>query len=143
LIFLRLRSASSLLHTGTYFAEDAGKNDQYVTRDARYGSNSKLHEQLYGKSCRHPNQPVFYLLLCRVSLGCFVTTVDGLKDSAGNSVFASDQKRELATVPGASPPVHYHSLVAELGGSIQRYREFISFRSEYTYPEYLLAYRRR
>ena len=50
--------------------------------------------------------------------------------------------RELAAVPGVSPPVHHHSLLAEMGGAIGRYREFIVFHSEYIYPEYLLAYQR-
>ena len=50
--------------------------------------------------------------------------------------------RELDTVAGVSPPVHHHSLLADVMGSGARYREFIVFHSEYIYPEYLLAYQR-
>jgi hypothetical protein len=77
-----------------------------------------------------------------VNLGCFVSTQDGTNATGGGQVFATPEKRELATVPGVSPPVHYHALVVETGGRIARFREFISFRSEYTYPEYLIAYQR-
>ena len=50
--------------------------------------------------------------------------------------------RELATIPNVSPPTNYHSLVAELGLDIVRYREFIVFHGEYVCPQYLLAYHR-
>jgi hypothetical protein len=46
-------------------------------------------------------------------------------------------------VPGCEPPaLHYHSLLAELGGSIRRYREFVIFHGDHVYPEYVVAYRR-
>ena len=61
---------------GTYFAEDAGKNDQYVTRDARFGAIPDLHRLLY-EHIRHPDEPVYYLLLCRVTAGAFLRTRDG------------------------------------------------------------------
>ena len=51
-------------------------------------------------------------------------------------------KRELAPVPGVSPPVFHHSLVAELGGDLRRYREFVVFHSDIVYPEYIIAYQR-
>ena len=51
-------------------------------------------------------------------------------------------KRELANVPRSSPPFPYHSLIAELGKTIVRYREFIFFHGDYVLPEYLLAYHR-
>ena len=60
----------------------------------------------------------------------------------GASVFAASDSRELAAVPRASPPVHFHSLVAETGGRIARFREFIVFHGSYIYPEYLLAFQR-
>jgi hypothetical protein len=50
--------------------------------------------------------------------------------------------RELDTVAGVSPPVHHHSLLADVIGIGRRYREYIVFHSEYIYPEYLLAYQR-
>jgi hypothetical protein len=46
-------------------------------------------------------------------------------------------------VAGVTPPVHHHALLAETGGRVDRYREFVVFRDEYVYPEYVLAYRRR
>jgi hypothetical protein len=48
----------------------------------------------------------------------------------------------LKAVPGCEPPLHYHSLLAELGGSIHRYREFVVFHGDHVYPEYVVAYRR-
>ena len=30
--------------------------------------------------------------------------------------------------------MHHHSLLAEMGGGLDRYREFIVFHSEYIYP---------
>ena len=36
----------------------------------------------------------------------------------------------------------HHSLIAELGSSIGRFREFVLFHGEYVYPEYLIAYQR-
>ena len=59
----------------------------------------------------------------------------------GGSVFASGQ-RELAAVPGVPVGVLYHSLLAETGVTIQRYREFIVFHGEYLYPEYVIAFQR-
>ena len=43
---------------------------------------------------------------------------------------------------GVSPPVHHHSLLADVMDVGARYREFIVFHSEYIYPEYLVAYQR-
>ena len=50
--------------------------------------------------------------------------------------------RELADVPHVSPSMFHHSLIAELGSSIGRFREFVLFHGEYVYPEYLIAYQR-
>ena len=43
---------------------------------------------------------------------------------------------------GVSPPVHHHSLLADVMDVGARYREFNVFHSEYIYPEYLVAYQR-
>jgi hypothetical protein len=129
---------------GTYFAEDVGKNDQYVTTDVAHdtsGARKELHERLFVK-VRHPGR-LHYLLVCRVSLGHSVRTQDGQTSmDGGGSIFATGDKRELAVVPRASPPVHFHSLVAEIGPCIARFREFIVFHGSYIYPEYLVAYQR-
>ena len=66
----------------------------------------------------------------------------GAKSMDGGDPIFPVSFRELATVPNVSPPVHYHSLLADVLGSGARYREFITFHSEYLYPEYLIAYQR-
>ena len=95
---------------------------------------------------------MYYLLVCRVALGHHVRT----KESGGNAtsmdsgqkVFAEGGKRgatntrELAAVPGVTPPVNYHSLLADVLDVGYRYREVVVFHSEYVYPEYLIAYQR-
>ena len=136
-------NAGTAFGDGTYFAEDAGKNDQYVALDAHHDSSSELHKRLYAHA-HHPGK-VFYLLACRVSLGHHVRTQQfgrAASSMDGGTKIFPVSFRELAAVPGVSPPVHHHSLLAEMGGAIGRYREFIVFHSEYIYPEYLLAYQR-
>ena len=81
--------------------------------------------------------------MCRVILGAVARTRDGSAClDGGGACFATAQQRELSTVPGSSPAVHFHSLLAETGGRVQRHREFIVFHGNYIYPEYLLAYQR-
>ena len=50
--------------------------------------------------------------------------------------------RELSAVPGVTPPICHHSLIAELGQVIDRYREFVLFHSEYVHIDYVIAYHR-
>ena len=49
---------------------------------------------------------------------------------------------ELNNVPGIEPEMYFHSLLVQLWLRLQRYREYVTFHSEYTYPEYLIAYQR-
>lgn len=136
-------NAGTAFGDGTYFAEDVGKTDQYVTVDAHHNSKDELHKRLY-KHAHHPGK-VYYTLACRVSLGHIVRTQDmgrHSKSMDGVGTVFPVSFRELAAVPGVSPPVHHHALVAELGHHIDRFREFIVFHSEYIYPEYLMAYQR-
>merc|ERR1712008_496853 len=122
------RFSGGMFGHGTYFAEDVAKNDQYVTEDAHYDSNNDLHKILY-KDVRHPKK-VFYVLFCRVLLGYPVITKDDQKRvDSRESIWASPQ-RELATIPGASRDVNHHSLIAETGGIINRFREFILFHGD-------------
>jgi hypothetical protein len=112
--------------------------------DERYDHGSELHKLLYAHTWHHGK--VFYLLACRVSLGFHARTQEMGRNASSLDppvcpIFPTSF-RELAPVPGVSPPVHHHSLVAEVGGALGRYREFIVFHSEYVYPEYLLAYQR-
>ena len=115
--------------------------------DADFQRSSALHKRLF-EHVRHPGG-LFYVVVCRVALGHFCRTQEGERmgprtmDKPTSSVFPSlTNTRELAAVPGVTPPVHYHALIAETGRTIARFREFISFHSEYVYPEYVLAYQR-
>ena len=139
-----LLSGISFIATKSILLRPSGKNDQYVTRDPRHGAHPELHRQLY-ESARHPNESVYYLLLCRVTAGMVARTRDGVTklDGGGGSVFCAAGNRELAQVAGATPPVHHHAMLAETGGRVERYREIVVFHDEYVYPEYVLAYRRR
>jgi len=162
---LNERFSGGLFGNGSYFAEDIAKADQYVTQDKKYGDHGDLHKELYKEPSSvlqqmlsswgwgselpensdpwpgHPGQ-VFYVFLCRVALGHHCRTLDGSTDmDTGTSLWSSPQ-RELAAVPGTSPAEPYHSLLAEVGLRIKRYREFVVFHGERIYPEYLLAYQR-
>jgi hypothetical protein len=140
---------------GNYFAEDAGKSDQYVKSDKQFDSDSTgafgaLHQRLYSRSNRHPNEKVFYLMLFRVTMGAIVRTpysMNGPKsltnlDNPSQKIFPDPEKtRELIPITGITPQVPYHGLVVEKAGD-SRYREFLIFNGVYAYPEYLIAYRR-
>ena len=161
--------SGGLFGEGTYFAEDAGKNNQYVfdesgQNDNKYYGNDKssplnpLHVRLFGKKVPHPKgsddcfaddsfgpqfDNVYYLVLCRVILGMPVFTKDGsISTEDGASVWAKP-KKQPAKIPGVqAPAIFYHSLIAEKGVVVQRHREFILFHDEPVYPEYVLCYRR-
>merc|ERR1711933_190174 len=100
---------------GAYFAEDAGKVDQYIDVDhsfKKHGPLAPLHQQLYSSgSRRHPGR-VYYILLCRVCLGLAACTRNGEETLDGHNVWTANrksEKRELANIPGTSPPFRYHS----------------------------------
>merc|ERR1712187_67981 len=114
-------------------------------------------QQAQGTEVPHPGN-VHYVFVSRVALGHFCRTQDGETNmdepqpqpqwrarfsgpSRSTSIWSS-HKRELAAIPTSSPPEHCHGLVAELGGRINRHREFITFHGDRTYPEYLIAYQR-
>ena len=48
-------------------------------------------------------------------------------------VFVNENTRELVTLPGFAR-ARYHSLLAETGGAVLRFREFVVFHGEYVYP---------
>ena len=137
-------NAGTAFGDGVYLAEDVGKTDQYVTPDTKYDPKSDLHKRLYGRTVRHPGD-VFYLLVCRVALGYPIRTQAMGRDATsmddGQRVFPISF-RELANVSGVQPPITHHSLIAELGAHIVRYREFVVFHGDYVSPEYLIAYQR-
>uniref|UniRef100_A0A7S4T592 Poly [ADP-ribose] polymerase n=1 Tax=Alexandrium monilatum TaxID=311494 RepID=A0A7S4T592_9DINO len=82
---LNERYSGGVFGHGTYFAEDLGKNDQYVTEDVKFGDHAELHKELYSH-VRHPGK-VFYVFLCRVAFGHFCTTRDARTDSSGASIW--------------------------------------------------------
>jgi len=140
---------------GIYLAEDAGKTDQYVSADSTYDQSNELHKRLYDETMPHP-EDVFYVLVVRAALGFPVRTQRTLDDKAdthalraarvtsmdnGAPIFP-DNCRELSPVPGVTPKIYHHSLIAELGKNIVRYREFVLFHSEYVHIDYVIAYHR-
>jgi len=146
-----------LFGQGVYYAEDVAKTDQYVTPDRDYRVNKEgesdplydLHRLLYGDEKSHPKD-VFYVFICRVLLGAPARTKDATTqlDNPGASLWSAGvtdpgEGRELAKMPKSSTGEPFHSLIAELGGRVVRFREFVSFHGEVrAYPEYLIAYRR-
>jgi hypothetical protein len=129
---------------GVYLAEDAGKTDQYVSADSTYDPSNELHKRLYDETMRHP-EDVFYVLVVRAALGFPVRTqrMGKLATSMDNGepIFPVNC-RELSAVPGVMPKIYHHSLIAELGPDIVRYRELVLFHSEYVHIDYVIAYHR-
>ena len=136
--------AGTAFGDGVYLAEDVGKTDQYVSADSAYDPSSDLHKRLYGRTFRHPGD-VFYVLVVRAALGYPVRTQQtGKKATSMDDLTPIFPKsfRELSPVPGVTPPIEHHSLIAELGKDIVRYREFVLFHSEYVHIDYVIAYHR-
>lgn len=135
---------TGLFGAGTYFAEDAVKVDQYATLDSKSrwkdGEHPlyDLHNKLYSHGLKHPKD-VHYALVCRVVLGsnpAFTkdgkTRLDPGKEH--QSLFADHTRKKIA---GSE-----HALVAEPGGSVDRFREFVAFDPDAIDVEYLVAYKR-
>ncbi len=142
--------AGTAFGDGVYLAEDVGKTDQYVGADSVYDPSSELHKRLYGNTVRHPGD-VFYVLVVRAALGYPVRTQQMGKDATsmdnGARIFPimgnTINFRELSAVPAdVIPKILHHSLIAELGKDIVRYREFVLFHSEYVHIDYVIAYHR-
>lgn len=135
-------AADGLFGRGTYFAESAGKIDQYTTLDTKFqkdGPIAELHEKLY-KAQMQPMR-VRYALVCRVALGRSAHTKDGkTRVDDGEEVFGDDARSKLAPLADGSAPT---SLVAELGDRIARFREFVVFSPDQILVEYLVAYQRK
>ena len=140
----RYAGTGTALGEGVYLAEDAGKTDQYVGADSAYDPSSELHKRLYDETIRHPSD-VFYVLVVRAALGFPVRTQHMGKSATsmdnGAPIFPVSF-RDLSFVPGVTPPIFHHSLIAELGEDIARYREFVLFHDEYVHIDYIIAYHR-
>ncbi len=111
---------------GLYFADDAGKADQYMGEDQQYVGNSLLHKCIYSSSDSHPGH-VFYALVFRVTLGHSVHYADKEKECFNPKA----ESRELCNIPNTAPPTPYHSLVAE--GT--------RLRPKYRFNEYVVTHR--
>lgn len=145
----------ALFGKGIYFAEDCAKNDQYGVGDNKLGQQPLLHKILYDKKGDYPfpktPYKAYYIILCRVLIGyaCNVLCTDAENRTMINNyhegfpIFADEDERELAMIPGVKPPMRYHSLVAKKGGAIVRFREFANFHAKRVCPEYIVAYTRR
>ena len=149
--------AGAAFGAGVYLAEDAGKTDQYVSADSAYDPSSELHKRLYDETMPHP-EDVFYVLVVRAALGFPVRTQHTLDNSDEANTHALRAARvtsmdngapifpvncrELSAVPGVMPTIYHHSLIAELGQHIVRYREFVLFHGDYVHIDYVIAYHR-
>ena len=146
---------------GSYFAQDIEKADQYTrTGDSVHGE-ADAHRDLYpGGASEHPGDDyggVCYVLVTRVALGYTLRTKGRFFDpetrqftkqcvamdpgATESGLTFIPSCRDLVNLPqpfGASG-VKYHSLLAEVtknggSGTIQRFREFVTFNAAYTYP---------
>ena len=82
--------------------------------------------------------------LMHLNISLLLPTCTGTSEN--NLLFVNENARQLVKLKGYEQTgVHFHSLLAETdrGGQIQRFREFVVFDGKYTYPEYLLAYKRK
>ncbi|CAE7213394.1 unnamed protein product [Symbiodinium natans] len=133
-------SKEGLFGKGTYLAEDAAKIDQYLTQDPEWKGNKpehelyNLHKKLYERGVKHATH-VYYALVCRVALGDPFVTKDGKTCARTEKpIFVKGRKEALRH--GRT------SLVAELGGKIQRYREFVIFDPAALRIDFLAALKR-
>ena len=87
-------------------------------------------------------------------MGHMVTTKDSAqkKDGKtdqyvpkGNPAFAQSGQnvKELANIPGLTPPEPYHSLMGDLSAQGWRFREFVVFDKQKILPAFLIAYHRK
>jgi hypothetical protein len=120
-------SAGTKFGAGLYFADDAGKADQYAGLDKQCDATS-LHKCIYSSSDRHPGH-VFYALVFRVTLGHSVHYAD--KEKAEDCFNPNAESRELCSIPNTNPPKPYHSLVVE----------DTRLRPTYRFNEYVVTHR--
>jgi hypothetical protein len=75
-----------------------------------------------------------------VQLRCCVPSVPCGKFEMPGKVLVPLGYRELAQIPGDTSV--YDSLIVATGGSVGRFREFVTFHGENVCPAYLLAFQR-
>eukprot|EP00929_Paragymnodinium_shiwhaense_P075215 TRINITY_DN38448_c0_g3_i1.p1 TRINITY_DN38448_c0_g3~~TRINITY_DN38448_c0_g3_i1.p1 ORF type:complete len:835 (+),score=209.77 TRINITY_DN38448_c0_g3_i1:101-2605(+) len=147
---------------GLYLGEDPEKIDQYTLPDTKYEQPGMegLHARLFragGNS--HPDDDLFYCAVVRAAAGLpFHSTglltkdykiADPSKGEVGQidvqtkqEVFKNVDRRELADIPGVSPPLAYNSLAMHVGKALQRFRELVIFTDKAVYVDYIVAYKR-
>lgn len=145
---LNERLCSGIFGHGTYLAEDVEKIDQYTEVDEELhtrGELRELHARLFGKDLCHPGS-VYYAFVCRATLGQAIHTKDGRFSVDNGDLWANGPDvdiHELARIPGSNPCERHHSLIAELGNRITRFREFVIYHAgAQVLPEFLVAYHR-
>ena len=134
---------------------DPKKHPYEAKQQAERNRNvTKLHEELYPHG-DHPGD-VHYVLVCRAVLGYSVRTkgfdsrtkicppmdAGAIQADYHNGVFFQNGRFDLLERLPGHDTIHYHSLIAEKGHHIKRFREFVVFKEGLVYPEYLIAYRR-
>jgi len=139
----RLSSLGGMFGAGVYLSEDAEKIDQYTRPDDGCNPDfAELHAQLFHPGFTHPGEDLFYVFVVRSVLGVPCYTVDGkVEQSTKTALFADEDRRELGYIPGKEP-LRYHSLIAQTGAKLKRYREFVVYNAARTNIRYVLAYRR-
>lgn len=147
---LNEKLSGGLFGKGVYLAEDPSKIDQYCTIDEKLGMGDanvlELQKMLYKNNATHSGQ-LLYCFVARAVLGFPIYTKDGETNVSApfQPIYVTADKRELTTIPNSTPPMHYHSLIAEAGkgNKVERHREFIVFDGDRLLLEYLVAYRRK
>jgi len=151
----RVASSAGTFGAGIYLAEDIEKADQYAQPDADFEAPGmeELHSRLFRAGGNtHPGEDLFYCFVVRGICGLQLCST-GLQrlppgqasmcdEETGQQLFMTEDRRELVQVPGSSPPVSHHSMVCGLGKALKRFREFVIYDANRTYPEYLVAYKR-
>jgi len=105
-------NAGSMFGPGIYLAENSTKSDEYAQDDK---------DGLY--------QGQFCLLLCRAVLGQVLQMVDG-----GEAVHGM--------VSEAMRSEKYDSVLGDRAVAVGTYREFVIYKAEQAYPEYVILYNR-
>ena len=153
-------SSGTAFGDGIYLCDKPGKADQYTRPDAAYDDALPLHRQLYGGPEEHPGD-VFYVLVCRVTLGYPALTRESKevakteeptisKKPSGEAIFRNSTYNQLPTVKtqrskselrrqDSKLPIRYHSLFALRGKALRRYREVENLTGHYIF--FLGAYR--
>jgi len=108
-------ATSAAFGRGAYFAEASSKSDEY----AKCGTD-KLSD-------------LYALLLCRVTLGQTIRVEKFYVDDASVQTLVDDD---------ILVHNHYHCLLGDREAVKGTYREFVVFRQEQIYPEFILLYRR-